>query len=428
MLLSDATISKLRAASSSDRHMIFCKGCDLKNGCRTPAMKGTGEGRKRILFIAEAPGRTEDLKGVQLVGEAGQFLRRILSGLGLDLDRDARKINAVNCRPPRNRTPTIREIRACAPMVMSEINTNPPKVIVLLGDVAVKSYFMDRLSGADARTLRGWTIPDLDNKTWVIATYHPSYLVRLEGEHSKSGAYRIALREFRTHLKTALDLLERPLPTETRETYRDRVVVVEEEDLERVLLDAYRRAKAGKETIMAFDYETTGIKPFADGHDVVYAAFCTSESRSFAFRFPQNKKLRALWKELLTNKSIWKVAHNAKYEDLWTRRVLGFQVSPWLADTMLLSHFLDNRGGINSLKFQTAVHFGVFGYEDEMKPFLQSSNEKEKGSLAMNNIHKAPPGKAALYCGMDALFTLKLFNLYSRKVSEEFQLNIMNRI
>lgn len=424
-LLNDKTLSQLRAAasSSSDRTLIFCRGCDLKNGCKTPAMKATGEGRKRILFIAEAPGRVEDAKGVQLVGEAGQFLRKMLKSLDVDLDLDARKMNAVNCRPPRNRTPTIKEVRACRPMIEAEMSANPPKVVVLLGDIAVKSYFMDRLSGVDAYSMRGWAIPDLDARAWVVATYHPSFLVRLGGEPSRSATYRVVSREFRTHLKTAIDLLDRPLPNETKETYQNRVVVVEEADLENVLLDVYRKAKAGKENVLAFDYETTGIKPFVDGHDIVYAAFCTNEDLSFAFRFPQDRRLRALWKEVLTNKSIWKVAHNAKYEDLWTRKILGCQVSPWLSDTMLLSHFLDNRGGINSLKFQTAVHFGVFGYEDEMKPFLQPSTH-EKRSLSVNNIHKAPPSKAALYCGLDALFTFKLFKLYSKKVSEEFHINI----
>lgn len=432
MLLNESSLIKLKASSGgSGGDFIFCKGCGLKNGCQTPAMKGTGEGKRGVLFIAEAPGKTEDASGIQLIGKAGRFLRETLRSMDFDLDRDARKINAVNCRPPRNRTPTMKEIRSCRPMVLSEILSFRPRVIVLLGDVAVKSYYLDRLSHqADLKSMRGWAVPDTENGCWVVATYHPSYLLRMSdngGTAARSGAYRVLFREFKNHLKKALSLTETPVPKDTLQDYEKRVVVLEKEDLEEAFLETYRRAKAGKENILAFDYETTGIKPFRPEHAVAYCSFCTSENRAFAFVYPNDKKLQALWRELLTNKSIYKIAHNAKFEDLWTRKVLGFQVTPWLGDTMLLSHFLDNRGGINSLKFQTAVRLGVFGYENEVSAYLQPSKEERDrhGTLAVNRIQQAPSKKGLVYCALDSLFTFKLFHIYLKEVQEQFGLSLL---
>jgi len=431
MLLTEDLINKMYAgmAPSSNGTFAFCRKCELKDGCRTPAMAGTGKGERSVLFIAEAPGRKEDQYGIQLIGDAGQLLRKELKDLDFDLDRDARKINAVNCRPPRNRTPTMKEIRACRPMVLSEIYSFQPKVIVLLGDVAVKSYYMGRLKNVDSYSMRGWAVPDLENKAWVVSTYHPSYLVRLgDGKSREKDKLILVRREFRNHLKLALDLTEKPLPSDTQEDLLEKVFVLEEgngleETLEAVLREARKAHENGQRGYaLAFDYEATGIKPFMEGHNIVCASFCVDKDRAFAFRMPSRKRSRAreLWEKVLTSPYIGKVAHNAKFEDLWTRKILGFQVRPWVGDTMLMSHFLDNRGHINSLKFQSAVRFGIFGYEKEVEEFLRpaAKDQASRGALAINQIHKAPSKLLLRYCGMDSLLTFRLYRLFQKLIAE----------
>ena len=93
-------------------------------------MPPTGKGTKKILFIAEVPGKKEDERSIQLIGKTGQKLRRILKSLkpSIDLDTHCRKINAVNCRTiekdGNNRTPTDDEINYCRPNVIKEINSH----------------------------------------------------------------------------------------------------------------------------------------------------------------------------------------------------------------------------------------------------------------------------------------------------------------
>ena len=52
--------------------MSGCGACKLHRGCNTPRMEAAGKGEKKILIIAEAPGASEDRRGIPMVGEAGQ--------------------------------------------------------------------------------------------------------------------------------------------------------------------------------------------------------------------------------------------------------------------------------------------------------------------------------------------------------------------
>ncbi|MGI0088763.1 MAG: uracil-DNA glycosylase family protein, partial [Nitrosopumilaceae archaeon] len=93
------------------KKVISCVKCNLSNS-RTNAVPGKGNPKAEILFIGEAPGRTEDLKGEPFVGSAGKILSEVLEESGLS--RDGVFItNVVKCRPPDNRLPLVQEKEAC---------------------------------------------------------------------------------------------------------------------------------------------------------------------------------------------------------------------------------------------------------------------------------------------------------------------------
>ena len=60
-----------------------CGACGLFRGCRSPKMPWSGEGRRKVLLIGEAPGRNEDEQGTQFIGESGQLLERSLKKFGV---------------------------------------------------------------------------------------------------------------------------------------------------------------------------------------------------------------------------------------------------------------------------------------------------------------------------------------------------------
>lgn len=119
--------------------MADCTRCDLARS-RTQVVPGVGPEDARVMLIGEGPGEEEDRRGEPFVGRAGKLLDRLLDGAGLE--RESVFItNMVACRPPGNRTPRVREVKAHAPWIEEQIRLVAPEVIVTLGSAAL-TYFV----------------------------------------------------------------------------------------------------------------------------------------------------------------------------------------------------------------------------------------------------------------------------------------------
>lgn len=380
-----------------------CFSCGLYRDATTKKMEPWGKNRLRLLCIGEAPGEKEDFRGKPWQGKAGERLRSMLETFGIDLDVDCLSFNAVNCRPPRNRTPTDHEIGCCHEQVVAPTLASAQKrVVLLLGSSAVRSVIGSVMPDeSDSISVwRGWTIPDQTWGAWLCPVFHPSYVER-ESEREE------VLTIWRSDIERALRCLDRPLPDygAVRALIRP---LYKEEDVKMVLKRVLRGDEGGP---VAIDYETTGLKPQANGHKIICASFCTTEA-SYSFLMPQDPshEVVRLWKRLLKSPDIGKVAHNMKYEDTWSNIVLGTSVYPWVWDTMLGAHVLDNRKDICGLKFQTYVRFGIAGYDRSVSAHLRSA---EKNSNTINNLEEVirvqGPEDVLVYCALDSLFTRWLY-------------------
>ena len=175
-----------------------CGLCDLYKHCLSPKMPSSGKGKKKILFVAEAPGEEEDRKNTQLIGRSGQLLRRYLRKMNIDLDRDCWKTNAVICRREENKTPDDDMIVACRPNLIKTINQYQPNVIVLLGKTAIKSLMpiLWKEDGGIVNRWGGYQIPCHNPNAWIVPTFHPSYILRKND--------RVLNRLFENHLRMAV--------------------------------------------------------------------------------------------------------------------------------------------------------------------------------------------------------------------------------
>ncbi len=156
------------------RKILTCQACPLYRG-RTQAVPGEGNRQARLMFVGEAPGRDEDLQGRPFVGRAGQLLTKIIQAMGFSRE-EVYIANVIKCRPPENRTPKPDEVKSCSPFLLRQIELVKPKVIVALGKVAVDFLLPGARSMSEVRGKFGQFqgIP-------VMPTFHPSYLVRNEG-------------------------------------------------------------------------------------------------------------------------------------------------------------------------------------------------------------------------------------------------------
>lgn len=364
-----------------------CGRCRLNRTCRTPNMPPTGEGRREVLIIAEAPGELEDARGVQLIGPAGQVLRKVLTEIGVDLDRDCRKTNAVTCRPPDNRTPTEEEIEGCRPQLWKELEERPPKLVIPLGNAALEALWGHRFPEALGGIMRwrGFRVPDRETRAWVCPVFHPSYVMR-------QGPGDVSVVIWARDLVAAFQTLQTPFPT-----FRPELECVE-------ILTGLEAARAflrdllrSPPPVAAFDYETTGLKPQAEGHRIVTMSIAPGPDRAVAF--PMFPELRPEVVAFLQS-PIRKVASNFKFEEVWSRVQLGTRVHRWYWDTMLAAHTLDNRPEITSIKFQAALRYGLMDYASHISPFLESG---KRGANELNRIHLAPLNELLVYNAVDSL-------------------------
>lgn len=171
-----------------------CKACVLyeEGAGFVPAH---GPGSNGILLVGEAPGQEEAVQGFPFIGAAGAYLNRVLKRAGQD--RAQFKVdNVLHCQPPNNwliGAPWQTESLArCAHFLATTIATMKPKVIVALGNTALEA-----LTGfTGIHRYRGRVIAH-NSGSWVVPTYHPSYLLPRKGQVNTSRYVGAVMRDLR---------------------------------------------------------------------------------------------------------------------------------------------------------------------------------------------------------------------------------------
>lgn len=387
-----------------------CAACGLYKDCLSPKMPISGEGRKGIYILAEAPGKEEDKRNKQLVGPAGRTIRLELKRNGIDMNKDCYRDNAVACRPPENRTPKDKEINYCRPRLMKNLKKVKPKMIIAAGGPSMKALIGDRWIG-DKRGVggisrwRGFHIPDRELNAIISPVYHPSYV-------NRSKEYDPVVEViFKRDIKRAIEFYEHFQKREKKE----QEIKLHLTDNTTRAMQMLEKHSQGQE-VVAIDWECTCLRPNPNGRIVSAAMSFWPSLECIAFLISDDKKFRRELRRVLTNRKIDKIAHNASFEQWWSKYYLGYDINPLKWDTMNISHFLDNRKYITSLKFQTYVNFGIIDYDSHMKQWLHASpsETKKHGANAQNKLReliKTSDGIRTLlkYNALDASYTLMLF-------------------
>lgn len=376
-----------------------CLDCGLFRTANNPKQSVTGEGKLKIIIVGEVPDDTE----------SELFLEEQLRGKGFNLRRDFWLVYALGCSSLKE--PKRKEIKCCRGRYLEFIETNKPNFIWLMGKAAIESYFMDRFmdeggTNSNPERWRALCVPDPYSKAWVIPMYNPSYALKKDND-------TLALSQWDRDIEYAIKQLERK-PPELFNPY-DMITIITEFEKAKELLTSILHDPPKE---FAFDYETTGLKPFNIGHKIASVAYCDDEEVAYAFPLQhpsftkeQQKILCDLWADILSNDSK-KIAHNLKYEDVWSQRILGAPINNWESCTMNAAHLLDNRGSFSGLKFQSFVRWGIDDYDKTTRQYLKADKDVE-----FNNVMKTPLESLLLYNGIDALLTLKLHHEQQKEMT-----------
>ncbi|HLB34716.1 MAG: uracil-DNA glycosylase [Verrucomicrobia bacterium RIFCSPHIGHO2_12_FULL_41_10] len=187
---------------------LACIRCPHLVASRTQVVFGVGNPFAELMFVGEAPGEEEDLKGEPFVGRAGQLLTKIINAM--EYQREEIFIaNVLKCRPNMppntsgNRKPKLEEMTTCLPWLKQQIELIKPRVLVALGTTAVEGLLGKAVL---MRDMRGkWF--DFQG-TPLMVTYHPAYLLRNQSLSEKRKVWEDMLQ--------VLEKLERPISEKQR--------------------------------------------------------------------------------------------------------------------------------------------------------------------------------------------------------------------
>jgi len=145
--------------------------CGLKKTATQP-VPGDGNPNTEIVFIGEAPGKSEDEQGVPFVGAAGKFLAEMLESIKLKRE-EIYITNIVKYRPPNNRDPLPEEKDTCRDWLLEELNFIKPKLIVFLGRHSMNDFFpLEKISAIHGKLLIK-KFNKIETK-YFLPLYHPA--------------------------------------------------------------------------------------------------------------------------------------------------------------------------------------------------------------------------------------------------------------
>jgi DNA polymerase len=198
-------LNEIKSLADARAAVQGCTRCPLYEHA-TQAVFGDGPPQAEIMFVGEQPGDNEDLEGKPFIGPAGQVFDRAMKKLGFSR-RDVYVTNAVKHFKfvPRGKRrihqrPDAGEIQACRFWLNLEREFVKPKLIVAMGATAVRGVLG---KAATISSLRGKPM-ELEDGTLVLATVHPSYLLRLPDRDQAA----VELERFEGDLKLAQKLAE----------------------------------------------------------------------------------------------------------------------------------------------------------------------------------------------------------------------------
>ena len=170
-------LNKIKDLSELEIAIKNFNGSNLRNSAKNTVF-ADGNPNAKVMFIGEAPGKDEDIKGIPFVGLAGQLLDKMLFSIKLDRSK-VYITNIIPWRPPGNRQPTTQEMLLCVPFIQKHIELVRPKILVLLGGTATKALLL--LDEGIMKSRGKWhkySSYGLANPILTRAIFHPAFLLR----------------------------------------------------------------------------------------------------------------------------------------------------------------------------------------------------------------------------------------------------------
>ena len=344
-----------------------------------------------VLFIGEAPGKTEQETGLAFQGRAGKLLQKTLKEIGIDNFAIA---NVVACRPEGlnaygkvvDRKPTSTEIRHCGENFDAIINHIKPRYIAALGATACSRLKVKggitSVRGVMSETPYGQVLP----------IFHPAYILRSPN--------------FKVEFKQDLNLLKNFIDgkVDIKKPQGDYIIIEDPTEMEALEKDmASRKA-------FSFDIETDGLRFYKD--TIMGIGFCNRVGQAYYVPLHKSVSKEPYWgehqtdvisalKRIMTN-PVKKMAHNGKFDVKFIDYQWGIRTKNFAVDTMLLHYILDENRP-HGLKSLAGFYFPEM--KDYDKYLREALTIKDFDEESFGNV---PVDILGPYCAMDCETTYRL--------------------
>ncbi len=383
----------------------LCRNCALWEGCITNCLKGRGGTSPRVVFVGEAPGQEEDEEGKVFIGRGGKLLRRFIMKYKLHYN-DYYITNTVRCRPPKNRTPTRTEIRACSPFLFSDIMRLKPDLIVPMGNTALRAVLgVEGIHSYRNRIVRSDTY-NCD----VLPMLHPAAILRNpEHEH-------LLDKDFQKMKQYLVDKI--PAESDDKIEFGEVTIVHSKKQL----MSIYK--KVLKKGIMFFDVETNGEDIYLPD-SLVLTCLSLACERKKAYVFPLTEYsetfeeffFEEFMRPLLENPRVKKCAQNMNFDAKVMKNKYDIDCNNWWFDTMIAHYCIHPVRGTHNLHAMTWEYLAeeAGGYDDHIK--------------ALGGAHKIEPGPDLWYYnGLDSSVGFELMTIFEPILHENGHWQIFREI
>jgi len=333
--------------------VIEHEGCATCGLWKCPQVPGAGPDRADVVIVGEAPGDREVEWGEPFVGRAGKLLNMLLEKAGL-ARHECYTTNAVLCRPVPHREPRADELRACRPRLLEETRARQPRIVVAMGNAALRSL-LDRYTFATKISdYRGGIEWCEAVGAYMIPTYPPAALFR------KPELIRDIMRDLRRvaqFLRDPAAVLPDPSIVTGIEyrVFRDRDELLGE--LGAVAPDR-----------VAVDVETSSKD------EVLSLALSWQPGRAWVLprHLLADPVVVSALNRWLSERCL--VGHNLKFDlrHLWR---IGMRDLRTGLDSMLMHYTLDERQGVHGLKYLAREYLRAPDYEAEIAPYMKQGME-----------------------------------------------------
>jgi DNA polymerase-1 len=330
-----------------------CTSCELHKTHGRNYVKGRGDSKikAKIFVIGVSPSKVDSDKGAHFMGNAAASLDKALGIAGLTRN-ELFFSYLVRCHPGEGKRPQDAEILTCSKYLDSEVSYIEPKVIVLLGDLAIKSILgmapsasvkariWDSKECAKVFTFASNGTVNRGNAFVVVAGPDP---LSVEGNPS-------AARELARTFDMAAKLATSTGPVSNLNySYAHN-----EQETFHLLSDVYKRCES--EQVLSFDIETSGLNGYQRMHDphkaeslTVAFSFRPAEAFAAVIR-PKHRSERVvnMLRKTLEH-PIYKTGHNGNFDNVLLRHDMGIRVKNYDFDTFVAAYALDQESKAKGL-------------------------------------------------------------------------------